>query len=77
MSTERLRIDDVADILNCSRCFVYRQIRLGLVPPPRKIGRRYSFWLRDEIEKAARGLEWRDEPENQQFDKQAAACITA
>lgn len=55
----RVRLPELMEILQCSRSGVYAQIKRGLLPPPYKAGLRFSYWLRDQVELAAQGKDWR------------------
>lgn len=51
----RIRVKEVARILGCSVSTVWAWARSGLIPQPTRVGTRFSFWLREEIEKIATG----------------------
>ena len=47
-----LRVEDVARLFNCSVTSVWRWTRAGTLPQPHRIGQRFTFWKREEIETA-------------------------
>lgn len=49
----RIRVREVAQILGCSVSTVWAWVRKGLIPEPFRIGSRFSFWLRADIEALA------------------------
>lgn len=49
----RIRVKEVAHILGCSVSTVWAWARAGLIPQPTRVGSRFSFWLREEIQKIA------------------------
>lgn len=51
----RIRVKEVAHILGCSVSTVWAWARTGLIPQPTRVGTRFSFWLREEIQKIASG----------------------
>lgn len=51
----RIRIKEVALILGCSVSTVWAWARAGHIPQPTRVGTRFSFWLREEIQKIASG----------------------
>ena len=52
---ELMTIADVCSTLRVGRSTVYRMVRDGILPQPRRMGNfRQSYWLRSEFEKACR-----------------------
>lgn len=49
----RIRVQEVAHILGCGVSTVWAWVRRGHIPPPKRVGSRFSFWLRSEIEAIA------------------------
>ncbi len=50
LCSPRIRVKEVAQLLGCSVSTVWSWVRKGYLPPPQRVGRRFSFWLREEIE---------------------------
>lgn len=50
---ERIRVKEVAAELRCSVSTVWAWVKAGYIPKPYKIGNRFTYWLRSEIEAAA------------------------
>lgn len=53
---QRIRVKTVARILGCSVSTVWAWVKKGYLPPPRKVGTRFSYWLKSEIEAIAQGM---------------------
>lgn len=53
MERNRLRVKEVAFLLGCSVSTVWAWVKKGYLPPPHRIGTRFSFWLREEVEGVA------------------------
>ncbi|MBQ9452237.1 MAG: helix-turn-helix domain-containing protein [Desulfovibrio sp.] len=51
-----LRVEDVARLFNCSVTSIWRWAQQGKLPKPRKIGQRFTFWKREEIEDALENI---------------------
>ena len=52
---ELMTLDDVGLALNVARSTVYRMVRDGVLPQPRRMGNfRQGYWVRSEFEKACR-----------------------
>lgn len=49
----RIRVKEVAQILGCGVSTVWAWARAGYIPQPMKVGSRFSFWLRNDIERIA------------------------
>ncbi len=49
----RIRVTEAALILGCSKSTVWAWVKKGYLPQPHKVGNRFTYWLRDEIEMAA------------------------
>ena len=63
----RIRQKEVRAMLGgISASYLFDGMRRGLFPPRFKESAKFSYWLRNEIEAAAQGLDWRavrpDEP---------------
>ena len=44
-----LRFSEVSEAVNLSRASIYKRIRQGKFPPPRKLNQMCSRWLRSEV----------------------------
>lgn len=53
----RMRVREVAKRLGCSVSTVWAWVKKGYLPKPRKVGTKFSYWLRSEIEEIALGKE--------------------
>ena len=52
---ELMTIADICLALNVGRSTVYRMVRDGVLPQPRRMGNfRQGYWVRSELEKAFR-----------------------
>lgn len=49
----RIRVKEVAALLNCSVSTVWAWAKKGIIPAPQRIGPRFTYWLRADIETAA------------------------
>lgn len=49
----RIRVREVAALLGCSISTVWAWTRKGYLPQPQRIGRRFTFWLRADIQQLA------------------------
>lgn len=49
----RIRVKAVAQLLDCSVSTVWAWVKKGLLPPPHRVGTRFSYWLKAEIEAIA------------------------
>lgn len=45
-----LRPKEAAAYIGCGLSTLWRWARLGIVPPPQKIGLKYTYWLREDLE---------------------------
>ena len=51
----RMRVREVARRLGCSVSTVWAWAKIGYLPRPHKVGSKFSYWLRSEIEAIAQG----------------------
>lgn len=51
----RIRVKEVSKILGCAVSTVWAWANKGYIPKPRRVGPKFSFWLRSEIDAVARG----------------------
>ena len=49
----RIRVKEVAALLGCSVSTVWAWSRRGIIPAPQRVGARFTFWLRSDIEAVA------------------------
>lgn len=53
---KRIRVRVVAKILGCSVSTVWAWVKKGYLPKPHRVGSRFSYWIRAEIEAIAQGM---------------------
>lgn len=53
----RMRVKEVAAKLGCAVSTVWAWVKAGYLPQPHKVGSRFTYWLRDEIEAIASNKE--------------------
>lgn len=53
MNSPRIRVKEVAALLGCSVSTVWAWAKKGIIPAPQRIGPRFTYWLRVDIEAAA------------------------
>jgi excisionase family DNA binding protein len=51
----RIRVKEVAQILGCSVSTIWAWVKNGHIPALYRIGARFSYWLRSDIEAIANG----------------------
>lgn len=51
--TPRIRVREVASILGCTVSTVWAWVKKGYLPQPYRIGNRFTYWLRSDIEAIA------------------------
>ena len=76
IESPRIRVKDVAKILDCSVSTVWSWVKNGYIPEPYRVGSRFTYWLRADIEKIARGVQAKtdnDELHTQQEVRHAQA----
>ena len=49
-SARFLRDSDVAALLGCSRCFIWKLVKREVLPEPLRLGRKWSAWRLSDIE---------------------------
>ena len=49
----RIRVKEVAALLGCSVSTVWAWSKRGIIPAPQRVGPRFTYWLRGDIEAAA------------------------
>lgn len=49
----RIRVKEVAALLGCSVSTVWTWAKKGIIPAPQRVGVRFTYWLRADIETAA------------------------
>ena len=49
----RIRVKEVAALLGCSVSTVWTWAKKGIIPAPQRVGGRFTYWLRADIEAAA------------------------
>lgn len=50
----RIRVKEVARILGCGVSTVWAWVKKGYVPKPQRVGSRFTYWLRADIEAIAK-----------------------
>lgn len=55
VSSQRIRVKTVATLLGCSVSTVWAWAKKGYIPQPRRVGSKFTYWLRSEIEAVAQG----------------------
>lgn len=54
-TTPRIRVKEVAELLNCSVSTVWAWVKNGHLPRPHRVGNRFTYWLRADIAAIANG----------------------
>lgn len=49
----RIRVKEVAALLGCSVSTVWSWTKRGIIPAPQRVGSRFTYWLRSDIEAVA------------------------
>lgn len=49
----RIRVKEVAALLGCSVSTVWSWTKRGIIPAPQRVGPRFTYWLRSDIEAVA------------------------
>lgn len=49
----RIRVKEVVALLGCSVSTVWSWTKRGIIPAPQRVGPRFTYWLRNDIEAAA------------------------
>lgn len=52
-TSPRIRVREVSQLMGCSVSTVWSWVRRGLLPEPHRVGTRFSYWIRSEIEALA------------------------
>lgn len=52
-TSPRIRVKEVAALLGCSVSTVWAWAKKGIIPAPQRVGPRFTFWLRSDIEAVA------------------------
>lgn len=53
--SKRIRVKTVAALLGCSVSTVWAWAKKGYIPRPKRVGSKFTYWLRSEIEAVAQG----------------------
>lgn len=53
LESPRIRVKEVAALLGCSVSTVWAWSKRGIIPAPQRVGPRFTYWLRSDIEATA------------------------
>jgi len=65
-ASPRMRVREVAKELSCCVSTVWAWVKAGYLPQPNRVGSRFTYWLRSDIEAIARNQQIAKEQTSQQ-----------